>query len=145
MTLHRVGRAALRLWGRVAEPRVLRVVQGVAYLVLLIHGLVFLFDLPPSYEGFLGTVTSTAFAGFLTGGGLLGLLGVLPGAWWLERLGIIALWVALSTYIVVVLTLGAGSVVALATPIVVFLMFVTRWLQERMRIMQEQLGEPRVQ
>jgi hypothetical protein len=125
-----VGRALLWLFMKVEEPRVLRVAQFSLYLTLTFLGGVFLSDPPRSYEGVLGVVLAWVFGVSITAGGLFGALAVLPGWWWLERLGIISLWTGLGMYIVVAASLQASSV-GLGVAVALAIAMLIRWLTVR--------------
>lgn len=126
----RTRQAAVWLFLKIEEPRVIRVVQFALYVALTVLGAAFLADPPHSYEGLLGDVLALVFGWCITGGGLLGALFVLPGVWWVERLGIIALWTGLGIYLVVAVTL-ASSTIAVAIAVAFVLALLIRWLTVR--------------
>ena len=127
--LSAAARFAVWVFQKIDEPRVIRIVVFTAYVAFAILGTAYLVDLPPSFEGVLGTVTSIAFGFFLTLGGLFGTVGILPAMWWLERAGIVLLWTALAELLIVVLALGASTATVSIT-IAVALLLLNRWLQE---------------
>src|SRR5690606_39234769 len=92
--------------------------------------LLVLLEPPSSFEGILGTLLVYTFGGFLAGGGLLAAVAVLPGVWWVERIGILALGTAMGMYTVVTVALGAspmGVIIGLA-----FIgTFALRWMEIR--------------
>ena len=77
-----------RAWLKIREPRVVAVVHAITYLVLMTGGIAALIQPPTSISGEIGAVSMTLLAGMLTGGGLIGLVTVLPGWWWVERYGV---------------------------------------------------------
>ncbi|PPF56098.1 hypothetical protein C5B94_04030 [Clavibacter michiganensis] len=122
----RVVRGFAALFNLIAEPRVTRVIQFVIYVLMTVAGARVLLAPPLSFEGVLGTFFVYVFGGFVLVGGLLGGVAVLPGIWWLERSGLIALFTGLVIYAIVTISLGSsivGTVVCLAFA----LTFVQRW------------------
>ncbi len=71
---------------RIREPRVQRVVFTLVYGALALAGVAVLRQPPTSIEGQIGQGLSLAWGGFLTLTGLAA-VAVLPGWWWLEKLG----------------------------------------------------------
>lgn len=128
--LRATGHAILWLFMKVEEPRVLRIAQFALYITLAVLGGIFLSDPPSSYEGVLGLILALVFGVAITGGGLLGAIAVLPGTWWLERLGIISLWTGLAMYIVVATALGASSV-GIGVAVALAIALIIRWLTVR--------------
>jgi hypothetical protein len=124
-----VGRFWLRLFLLIAEPRVIRLVMFTAYCCFAVLGTFYLLNLPPSFEGVLGTVVAVIFGGCLVAGGATGLIAVLPAMWWLERLGIVLLWTALAEFLIVAIGLGA-STATVAIALAFALLLVNRWLSE---------------
>jgi hypothetical protein len=82
---------------------------------------------PPSrFQFVLGLTLVYVFGTFIFIGAILGSISVLPGIWWLERVGLIALITGMSIYSVAIIALGAspmGIVVAIAFA----LTFAQRW------------------
>ena len=114
----------------IAEPRVQRILHFIVYISLLTGGISILFVPPAKFEGVLGTPLVFVFALFITVGSVLASLAVLPGIWWLERAGILALCTGLAMYLVITTTLGvslAGFVFFLAF----LLLFAIRWMDIR--------------
>lgn len=114
----------------IAEPRVVRVVQFGIYLCLLTAGAFVLATPPRSFEGVLGQTLVTVFGLFILIGGALGATAVLPGIWWLERAGILALATGLAMYSVVAITLGV-SPIGFLIGLAFILTFVQRWMEIR--------------
>lgn len=115
-----------RLYTKIAEPRVVRIIHFAIYAMLLIAGSGVLLNPPKSFQGVLGVTLVMCVGGFVSLGSFLGLISVLQGIWWLERSGVIALWTGIGLYVLVILGLR-GSLVATALPIVVILTLVLRW------------------
>lgn len=115
-----------RLYTKIAEPRVVRIIHFIIYAFLCIAGTGVLFNPPSAFQGVLGIALVGAIGGFVTIGSGLGLVSVLPGIWWLERAGVIALWTGIGLYILVVFGLR-GSLVSISLPIVVILTLILRW------------------
>lgn len=94
-----------RLWRAISEPRHLKVTYWVFYTIAFLTGVVTLFAPPRSIEGALGPALTTIWALFVVVGGFGGMLTVLPGWWWAERLSIVLIWCGSGIYFVVVLSL----------------------------------------
>jgi hypothetical protein len=114
----------------IAEPRVIRSVQFVIYVCMAFAGAFVLTTPPTSFRGVLGQGLVTIFGLFVGGGALLGSIAVLPGIWWLERAGIIALSTGLAMYCIIAFTLGT-SLVGTLVCIAFGLTFVQRWMEIR--------------
>jgi hypothetical protein len=115
---------------KIAEPRVVRLVQFGIYVCMLDAGHYVLTTPPHSFQGVLGQTLVNVFGSFVAGGALLGAIAVLPGIWWLERVGIIALATGLAMYSVIAISLGI-SPVGFAIGIAFILTFVQRWMEIR--------------
>ena len=118
-------------WESITEPRHLKVTYLVIYLVVVYTGVVTLIAPPRTIEGVLGSLLSLGWSGFLIVGGLGGLMTVLPGWWWAERLSILMASAGIGIYGATVFGLQvtqSGSrltqlgVIALALSV-----FVVRW------------------
>ena len=122
----RVIRALAALFNLIAEPRVTRVIQFVIYVLMIVAGARILIAPPLTFEGVLGTFFVYVFASFVLIGGLLAGVAVLPGIWWLERSGLIALGTGLLIYAIVTVALGS-SIVGTAVCTAFALTFANRW------------------
>jgi hypothetical protein len=112
----------------IAEPRVIRLVQFSIYVCMFIAGSNILLHPPKAFQFVLGLVLAYVFGAFITLGSLLGAISVLPGIWWLERVGIIALITGLGIYAIVIISLGS-SPMGILVAIMFALTFVQRWLE----------------
>lgn len=92
------------LWERVREPRVQRVVYTFVYALLAGAGVAVLRQPPQSIEGQVGTVLAYTWGAFLVLA-VAGAIGVLPGWWWLEKIGGISATVGISIYAVITVSL----------------------------------------
>lgn len=108
--LRAVARVSVFLFLKIAEPRVVRIVQFVVYVSLTAAGWYVLTHPPQSFLFVIGPGLVFVFGGFLTFGGVVGCIAVLPGIWWLERMGVVALWTGLSIFAVIVFSLGISYV-----------------------------------
>lgn len=115
-----------RLFLKIKEPRMVRLLHFGIYTTLLIAGVGVLVHTPRSFEGVLGVLLVYTFGGFIALGSTLAALSVLPGIWWLERAGISLLWSGLGLYFLITIGLGA-SVVTSAIPIGFILTLILRW------------------
>ena len=114
----------------IAEPRWVRAIQFVIYALMGAGGM-WMLNAPP--ETFVQALTSplvVMFALFVVVGSALGLVAVLPGIWWLERAGILALATGLLMYGALGVSLGSSVLVAVLT-ISFALTLVQRWTQIR--------------
>jgi len=118
------------LYMKIAEPRVIRIMQFGVYLCMIVSGFGVISKPPTSFENVLGLSLVYVFGGFVFIGALFGAVAVLPGIWWLERVGIIALTTAMSMYSVVIITLGT-SPIGIAICIAFALTFAQRWMEIR--------------
>lgn len=117
-------------FSKIAEPRIIRLMQFGVYLCMIFAGIRVVTQPPKAFEFVLGNVLVLVFGGFILIGALFGAVAVLPGIWWLERAGLIALATGMTIYAVVITSLGAspmGVVVAVAFA----LTFVQRFLEIR--------------
>jgi len=115
---------------RIAEPRVIRLLHFLVYLCMLVTGVAIVFQPPHHLQSVLGLTLLYVFAGFVVIGALFSAVAVLPGIWWLERVGIIMLTTSMSMYVVVILALGT-SVVAVAVALALTITFAQRWVEIR--------------
>lgn len=100
------------LWAQVTEPRHLKAAYAVLYTITVLTGIATLLVPPTSIAGELGEPLTVLWSVFLIMGGFGGLLTVLPGWWWAERLSIVLVWAGLAIYGIVIVSLhftSAGS------------------------------------
>lgn len=102
---HLIGRPrrARRLWLAIKEPRVLRLVFLVGYVVTLATGVAALLDPPRTVEGVLGPILSASWALFFVLGGAVGAATVLPGWWQVERYAVAAAMFGIGIFALVIL------------------------------------------
>lgn len=118
------------LFMKIAEPRVTRLLQFGIYICMMIAGYGVIVHPPTTFESLVGTNLVFIFGMFIALGSLMGAVAVLPGIWWLERVGIISLVTAMAMYSVFVISLGA-SLIGIAVPVAFALSFVQRWQEIR--------------
>lgn len=112
----------------IAEPRVRRLIYFGIYTFLGAASTGVLFRPPNSIVNLLGGIFLVwGFAGAIILGSILGMISVLPGVWWLERAGLIAIVTGIVMYTASVIILGAQPL-SMALPIVVVLICALRWL-----------------
>lgn len=116
---------------KIAEPRVVRVIQFFIYVLLATAGGYVLGNPPPQFQSVIGVYFVGIFGGFLFAGGALGALAVLPGVWWLERIGVLALWTGLAIFAVIAVSLRV-SPVGFVISIALGLSLVLRWRDIRL-------------
>ena len=105
--------ALRRLWARVTEPRHMKIAYLAIYMITVLVGIVTLLSPPQSIAGEVGPVITTIWAALFIAGGVVGMVTVLPGWWWAERLLAIGpIMIGLGIYLTVVAILhaqGAGT------------------------------------
>ncbi|KJL39900.1 hypothetical protein [Microbacterium trichothecenolyticum] len=102
-------RLARTMWGRIKEPRFIRVLFLAGYIVTLTTGVVTLTDPPVTIEGALGPTLSVAWSLFWIIGGLAGAATVLQGWWEVERYAVAACMFGIGIYTIVLVTLHIAS------------------------------------
>lgn len=118
------------LFMRIAEPRIFRLLQFGIYVCLLIAGLGVLIYPPHNIVEVLGPNLVYVLGSFVTLGSALGAFSVLPGIWWLERVGLLALGTGMLMYVVIQVSLGV-SILGLILCIAFILTFIQRWTEIR--------------
>lgn len=114
---------------KIAEPRVVRLIQFIIYVGLFIVGLMILDKVPQSLADAAGAQAFVvAFALMLIVGALSSGVAVLPGIWWLERAGLVLLGFGLLVYMVMVVKLNS-SPMGVVICMILILSFVQRWLE----------------
>lgn len=99
----------------IAEPRVERVFQFLIYAFMGYGGAWILAAPPETFEDALPDMGLLGFGLFGVLGSLFGMVAVLPGIWWLERVGIFSLSFGLLIYWLLGLALGSSVFVAVLT------------------------------
>lgn len=123
----------------IAEPRIQRVVQFTIYVLLAIGGYLLVVTPPGKFHAILGYGLVLTFGVFVLGGAVMGAIAVLPGIRWLERAGIVSLFIGLFIFEVLVLALAASSI-SFVFGLVLALMFVIRFMQIRKFALTPKLG-----
>lgn len=113
---------------KIAEPRHIRLMQFIVYICMVFAGTGVLTSPPDSFRSVVGIALVYVFGSFLTLGAILGVISVLPGIWWLERAGILAMSTGLLMYMVMVIALGA-SLAGIIIALVLALTFAQRWFE----------------
>ena len=115
----------------IAEPRVRRLIYFGIYAGLILAGVGTIFRPSSSIENMLGgTVMIWTYGGLMVVGSTLAFIAVLPGVWWLERAGLVAIGTGVLMYSVILLALGASLMVT-TFPIILILICALRWLDIR--------------
>lgn len=124
------------LWLAIKEPRHLKVAYFTVYAIALAAGVATMLAPPQTIAGVLGAPLAVAWSVFLIMGGFGGMLTVLPGWWWAERLSVALILCGLGIYAIVVIALhfeSPGSrltqlgVILLAAGLFVVRLLLTRW------------------
>lgn len=122
----------------IAEPRVRRLIYFGIYASLLLAGIGSIMRPSQLIENILGgMVMIWIYGGLMIIGSILAFIAVLPGIWWLERAGLVAIGTGVLMYAVTLLALGV-TVMTTVLPIILFLICALRWLD-----IKEFLLEPR--
>lgn len=99
-------RGLRKAWDRVTRPRHVKVIYLVIYALSAGIGVVTLLNPPQTIAGEVGPALTNVWAGLFILGGLVGVVTVLPGWWWAERLlGIAPIMIGLAIYLSVVTVL----------------------------------------
>ena len=124
-----------RLWLMLHEPRVITAVTGGAWAIVIGIGLSALLAPPTTIAHELGPTLTVIWAACLLVGGSLGMVGCLPGWWWVERTGIISAITGSTIHLIVVLSLQyaqPGSRLTQAGYIALgIVLLILRWLYIR--------------
>lgn len=94
-----------RVWDSITEPRHLKTLYAIIYLVAAVTGLMALLWPPRSVEGALGEALTAFWSFFLMIGGVTALVSVFPGWWAFERIGIALILTGLSIYAIVLMAI----------------------------------------
>lgn len=116
------------IFSKIAEPRVLRILQFAIYLFLLWSGGAVLLDNPDNLARIIGESLVTLLGLFIFSGSLLCAVAVLPGIWWLERVGIILLTTSVAMYAVII-HFNHASPVVVAFTLALAVTFGQRWVE----------------
>jgi hypothetical protein len=108
-------RAVRRAWQRIREPRVLKVLFWVVYLLVVVAGAVTLASPPDTIAGALGPVLIVAPSVMWLLAGIGGMATVLTGWWRVERSAVALALLGLSIYAVVLAVLHTVTPVSRLT------------------------------
>lgn len=122
------------VYAKIAEPRIFRLLQFGIYLCLGYAGWDIYWHTPHSLIDSIGDGHVNLIGVFLAVGSAIGALTVLPGIWFLERVGVILVGVGLMMYLVIVIDLGT-SALGIAVSGAFVLTFVQRFLQTKGRLL----------
>lgn len=122
------------VYAKIAEPRVFRVLQFGIYLCLLYAGCDIYWNTPNSLISAVGDGHVNMIGIFLATGSTLGALTVLPGIWFIERVGVILVGAGLLMYFVIVINLGS-SALGVAVSGALILTFVQRFFETKGRLL----------
>lgn len=113
---------------KIAEPRGIRLMQFAIYACLAFASIGVISDPPSTFQSVLGSRLVYVFGGFILFGSAMGLIAVLPGIWWLERVAIILMGTGIGMYVVTISSLNA-SVVNLAVSTSLMITLIQRWTE----------------
>jgi hypothetical protein len=97
--------AAVWLWARITEPKLITIVQTCIYAGIALAGLSAMLDPPMSVKGVWGPTLTAVWAWLLISGGGIGALTAPVGRWWAEKLGLVAAATGVLLYASIVLSL----------------------------------------
>ena len=113
---------------KIAEPRVKRLIYFGIYIALAFAGVGAIIKPPHTIAQILGgQILIYAYALFIVIGALVCAFSVLPGIWWFERVGLLAVGTGVTMYAITLLFLGASALVSVI-PFILILILVLRWL-----------------
>src|SRR5690606_32296573 len=98
------------LFMKIAEPRTIRVVLFTIYILMGFAGVGILIDVPDVYREPLALFSVYIFGGMIALGAAFSSFSVLPGIWWLERVGLILLTTGITIYLVICLVVGSSAI-----------------------------------
>lgn len=113
---------------RIAEPRGIRLMQFGVYTFIFVAGMGVLFSPPEKFETTIGLTLVYLLASFITIGPLFGMIAVLPGIWWLERVALIAMGTGVAMYIAMIVSMG-GSLIVIGISSAFLVTFIQRWTE----------------
>lgn len=113
---------------KIAEPRGIRLMQFAVYACLAFASIGIITDPPDKFQSVLGVTLVYVFGGFICIGSILGVISVLPGIWWLERVAIILMGTGIGMYLITISALNS-SVVNLAVSTALLITFIQRWTE----------------
>lgn len=113
---------------RIAEPRGIRLMQFGVYSFIFVAGIGVLLEPPEKFQSTIGLALVYLLASFITIGPLFGMIAVLPGIWWLERVGLIAMGTGVSMYIAMIVSMH-GSLIVIGISSAFLLTFIQRWTE----------------
>lgn len=87
---------------KIAEPRVIRILLFFVYFFCFWAGVLVLGNRPEIFLQIIGPDLVFAFGCLIVLGSTLGGVAILPGIWWLERVGIILLFTCVMIYVVII-------------------------------------------
>ena len=102
-------RGLKELWDMIVSPKHMSVAYFGIYIVTVAGGMVSVFIPPVTLHHELGPVLTFVWGSMILVGGMIGLMSVLPGWWWLERLGIILAVTGIGIYFAIVTYLQINS------------------------------------
>lgn len=113
---------------KIQEPRVQRLLYLVFYCLIVWGGVSAFFDSPPIFTVIGGPVLVYGLGGALVFGGVLGAIAIVPGAWYLERVGIASIGLGIAYRAILILSLDISATRAMLYFSVVILLII-RFIQ----------------
>jgi len=119
-----------KLYQKIAEPRVYRLLQLTIYVILFIAGVCVNIWPPLSLVSIIGQWYLYIMAWSLIIGSLFAGVAILPGIWWLERTGLLLMATSMAIYLIIVASLGS-SVLGVCVSSAFIIQFAQRWFEIR--------------
>lgn len=126
------------VWEKIVSPKHMTLAYFCIYAVTVIGGLVSVFIPPVTLQYELGPALTVIWGSLILLGGITGLVSVLPGWWWLERLGIVLAVTGIGIYFAILVYIqleiysspyAAGSRwTQLSMTFLAMSVFIVRWL-----------------
>lgn len=101
----------LRKWYyKIEEPRLVRLLYLAFYLIIVWTGVNGFLERSDELYALGGYALIGSLGGFFFFGGVCGVIAILPGTWWLERVGLVSIGFGLAGRAIVITALGVTPV-----------------------------------
>lgn len=123
-----IARTLRRWFLMIQEPRHIRIAMFVFYALVLATGVEGFYDSPGRFFNATGPFIIYSIATFFVLGGIAGAIAILPGYWWLEKVGLVAIAFGIAMRGVLVGALGVsiqGAFLLLALVVLLVVRFLS--------------------
>lgn len=128
--LNYIGRTIRGWFYLIQEPRIVRLGMLAFYLWMIYSGYVALTQSPDTFYTAAGPLVVVFLAFFLAAGGIFGAIAILPGLWYIERVGLLSIAFGLFCRAILIQALAGSALAAVLLASTVILLFV-RWVSIR--------------